>query len=262
MDYHPVFGERTAKEGSLMRKIWGVFSWFDRFAVGKTRLFVCLDDAMRELVEKRFKGAKTLISPTFPAAECDFFDLAKKTPSGPIKFLYSGNLGEAHPTENFEILLKKLSARTRTHLSYCGRMEHSRARLEALAARAGAEFEAHAFIKNYSDMGKFYAENAFDYGVVILDEKFKGVVSPSKFSGYSSFGLPILYLGPRGTNASLLCGKFGAGVEAADAAEIDACVEKLLNPETQPKCAAATKGSVEYFSARAAEGVAAALLRL
>lgn len=70
-----------------------------------------------------------------------------------------------------------------------------------------------------------------------MDDRLAGVLSPSKFSGYLSFGLPILNIGPSGTNADYACSNFKAGVSLNAVSEIYGVAELLLNAETQPRLA-------------------------
>ena len=77
------------------------------------------------------------------------------------------------------------------------------------------------------------------------------MISPSKFSGYTSFGLPIINLGPEGTNADIVCKKFGAGISIQNKSQIDDALVKLLNPNTQASTANNTRTTIEYFSENA-----------
>ena len=60
-----------------------------------------------------------------------------------------------------------------------------------------------------------------------------GLVSPSKFSGYINFGLPIVYLGPADTNSAEVCTRFHGGFwipEDGSGEEIAAVAAALADP--------------------------------
>ena len=81
-------------------------------------------------------------------------------------------------------------------------------------------------------------------------------MSPSKFSGYLSFGLPILNIGPSGTNADYACSNFKAGVSLNEVSEIYGVAELLLNAETQPRLAKNARKTLEYFGEGAVDKLA------
>ena len=240
MDYHPVFGARTAPEGSLSKKIWGLLAYLDKKLLKCNALIVCLDQAMRTLINQRAPGTPTLVYPTWNLQEVSLLDLAKSADYGaqnPLRLLYSGNLGAAHPLGLLKSLLKALAKKIPVQLCYCGNDENAGRAFGGLCKETGANLECLPRVKDYAQMGAFYKEHGFDYGIVLLGDSYKGLVSPSKFSGYSSFGLPVLYLGPEGTNAWLACAHCGAGIAITNAADIEPAVEKLIDVRTQCACA-------------------------
>lgn len=257
MDYHPVFGLRSSKKGSPKYFVWKFFDILDRLALKLAAGVVCLDTAMSELIRERSPKTKTFVCPTFSLKKVDFLDLSNpREKVDTVSLLYSGNLGRAHNTEKLEKFLSALSKKTEVELAFSGMSDKSAARLAAVCEASGTHFKRFPFVKNYADLGAFYKKNGFDYGIVLLNDELRGVVSPSKFSGYSSFGLPVINIGPKGTNADTLCERFGAGISFDDVSEIDAVIERILNPATQPELARNTENSLEYFSPKAAERLA------
>ena len=258
MDYHPVFGVRTTKHNSLKNLIWRAFDFLDKMLLRRVEKVVCLDKAMSELICQRTNGKiPTFVCPTFSPNKVIFYDLAKKqSEREEISLLYSGNLGRAHNTDLLEVLLERLSKSVKVKLSFCGKSTEAVERLKSLALRNGLAFESYPFVENYSELGEFYKKNNFDYGIVLLNQELAGVVSPSKFSGYSSFGLPIIYIGPENTNADILCKEFGAGVSISSIYEIDKAVEIVKDVQSQIKFARNTQKSIEYFSSSAGDRLA------
>lgn len=252
MDYHPLFGLRSTKKNSLIHKIWKILDKLDKFSLKFAKCVICLDEAMEELINERAPNVKTFICPTFTLEKVERLNLAqKRNHVDSLSFLYSGNLGRAHDTEDLKRLLGLLSEKVHVVLSYCGNSESSIKRFRELCKSTNVEFKAFPRVENYRDLGKFYKEQKFDYGIVILDKRMAGIVSPSKFSGYTSFGLPIIYIGPAGSNAEAVCTKFEAGIAIADKYDIAKAVEKLLLTETQYIAAVNTEKTSEYFGSGA-----------
>lgn len=254
MDYHPVFGARTTKEGSPMNLIWKFFDKIDKYFLKRFDLVVCLDEAMQELVKERSPNVETFVCPTFSLQKSQWLDLGKAPDlNAPIKLLYNGNLGRAHSVSNLRIFLRELSKTKKIEFSYSGSSKYAIDTFRSLCEECGVDFKKFGFVEDYNALGKFYLENGFDYGIVLLNNEQKGVVSPSKFSGYTSFGLPIIYLGPRGTNAHFSCDRLGAGICAETPDQIAEAAKKVALPETRSTCAAKTADTKKYFSPEAAK---------
>lgn len=254
MDYHPVFGVRTTKSGSIMNRIWRFFDAIDKFFLKKFDLVVCIDEAMQELINERAPNVKTIVCPTFSLKNVEWLDLKKEANTDePLRLLYSGNLGKSHSTKRLELLLKNLVSQKKVEFSYCGSNQNAVEILKKMCERCGANFKHHGFIEKYEDLGKFYQKEKFDFGVVLLNDELKGIVSPSKFSGYTAFGLPIIYLGPELTNADMACKKFGAGLAAETEDEVLSLTSGILSNEIRNECARATKNTIEYFSPKSAD---------
>lgn len=258
MDYHPLVGLGLSRKGSFGRLVWSFFDFIDRLTLPLVGKFVVLDDAMAELVRSRCPSAKISVCPTWNLQESEYEDM-RAASVNPLKLLYSGNLGTGHTFELVEPFLAEAAKRQPVELHYCGNSETAEARMKALAAASGVSFKAHVRIKNFSDMGAFFKKNGFHYGVVILNENQKGTVSPSKFNGYISFGLPVVYFGPEKTNSCDVCSKYGAGIAVAKPEDIPAAAEKICSVEVQNALAAATASAKDAFSVKLSKKTADAI---
>lgn len=254
MDYHPVFGVRTTKKGSFINLIWRFFDKIDRYFLKKFDLVVCIDEAMQELVKERAPNVETFVCPTFSLQEAKWLDLSKfEDGNAPIKLLYNGNLGSAHSIDRLKIFLEELSKSRKIEFCYSGDSKYAKLLFQQMCAELGIEFKHFGFVKNYAELGNFYKQNDFDYGIVLLNDELQGIVSPSKFSGYTAFGLPIIYLGPSGTNAHFVCDKLNAGVCAKTKEQIIEAAKKVSSPNLRNIHAMSTKETTSYFSPSAAE---------
>lgn len=263
MDYHPVIGTRKP-ENALAKYIWDFLSWLDKKALKKFDMIVCLDAAMESVVLERCPEAKTCVIPTWALEETEYFDLAVKGENiETLKLLYSGTLGAGHSLEDLRKLLKVLNQKgQKTEISYCGNIKDAIVAFESLAKECGVSFFHFPRVESYQDLGKMYKENAINYGVTILDENLYGLVSPSKFGGYISFGLPQLYFGSKNTNACDVCDKFGAGISFSKGDDINELADKLMSADFQRKCANAVAEAKKHYMPTQGENVAKELLKL
>ena len=73
-----------------------------------------------------------------------------------------------------------------------------------------------------------------DCGLIVMRDDALGVISPSKLHGYLAMGLPVIYVGPEGSNVDEAIRKFGLGVSLrhGDRAGLVAFIRKLsLDPD-------------------------------
>lgn len=258
MDYHPVFGQRSSA-GAAARAAWSLFSWLDRALLKTNTAVICLDRAMERTVLEREPQAKTRTVPTWGLEGAQWSDMGR--PDGDsVRLIYSGNFGKAHSAGRLKKFLKALSARKKTVLCYCGNSAPAESAFREIASECGTGFESFPRVEKFSQLGELYREKEIDYGIVVLDDLFAGLVSPSKFSGYASFGLPIIDIGPRGTNSNMACSEMGAGIAVEDDEAAEAAAEAAADPKVQRKCAAATRAAAEHFSKDRAGDVAKILL--
>ena len=144
--------------------------------------------------------------------------------------------------------------------SYCGDKADSISRFDALCKDIDVKFTRYPRVENFADMGAFFKKEKFHFGIVILSDMQSGTVSPSKFSGYVSFGLPIIYFGPEGTNACDVCAEYGAGIAMSNASEVDSAVESSVWTK-QPEFAAHTADAIARFTSKTADELADAICK-
>lgn len=263
MDYHPVIGTRQP-ENFLAKHIWNFLSWLDKKALRKYDMIICLDAAMESVVLSRYPEATTCTIPTWSLEETEYLDLSVKGDKiETLKLLYSGSLSMGHTFDALENVLNALVKKgQKVEISYCGSYQSQADRFDALAKKCGVGFRKFPRVENYQDLGKMYKENEINYGVAILDENLYGLVSPSKFGGYISFGLPLFYLGSKDTNACNVCDKFGAGISFSPGADVGAVSDRLMSADEHRKCVSAVPAAKKYFSSDLADDVAKELLKL
>ncbi len=260
MDYHPVFEQRQCK--GAVQKIAAPLSWVDKQFLNWYDKIICLDKAMQDLILRRCPSAKTCVYPTWNNGKARHLDLAQHDGLNPLRLLYSGNLGSGHSLEFLKRLLVLVREKTSVELSYCGNSKNTIAKFEVLAQKCGAIFRNYPRVEKFEELGELYAREKIHYGIVLLNDSLQGIVSPSKFGGYISFGLPILNLGPRDTNADKVCREFHAGLSWSNGDDMLPIATQLADPQVQRACAAATQEASEFFSVKQAENTANVLLEV
>jgi hypothetical protein len=263
MDYHPEIEIR-----SLGRRAWGrpiaalLRSW-DRFALRSYRQIIVLDPAMERAVKERYPEANVLTFPTWPRERpadipTDWQHLP--TDARPITLLYGGHLGAGHGLEVFSRLLAALAARCPVRLLVVGANEEGVQRFrDCCDGVKNVTLESLPRVP-FEELPKLARENRVHYGLILMKEELKGLLSPSKFAGYLASGIPTLYFGPEGTNADRVCREFGGGLsirdtfltertENAEEARILELVDRILSEEQYGKFLEGTRWAGEYFFA-------------
>ena len=129
-----------------------------------------------------------------------------------LRLAYLGNLGRAHDVPMLAEFLQACTTEVDVEIAFIGTAESCIAPLRRLSTSTthNLGIELHPPVA-FAKLRETLEPMKFDYGIVSFDEKFRGLLSPSKFSGYLAASLPIVYLGPSGTNAAMVCERFGAG---------------------------------------------------
>jgi glycosyltransferase involved in cell wall biosynthesis len=83
--------------------------------------------------------------------------------------------------------------------------------------------------------------------LIALDDDALGVMSPSKLHGYLGMALPVLYVGPEGSNVSDALAQHGCGIEVrqGDVAGFVAAVKRLRDPDLRADMARRARAAFE-----------------
>jgi glycosyltransferase involved in cell wall biosynthesis len=211
MDSHPEL-EARALERRGWNRLARVLRQADTRALRSMTTIVTLDESMAELVRAAAPAVRLIVHPTWGVSDENAYDPIAYIPGsedGVRRFAYAGNLGAAHDPATFIRVLSAMGAQGRVELHVIGAPESAKVRLQPLAD-AGVEVRYHPRVP-FNELKEVFQRLRLDIGVVILDEASAGLLSPSKFSAYLKFGLPVLYIGPEKTNTDLICTRFGGG---------------------------------------------------
>lgn len=278
MDYHPLIECRLFDRYKLTRPLARSFDRVDRWILKEFNLIVCLDQAMLGLCRERVPKSNLIQYPTwgkgvenqFAANEEDSSQSKKHTASPlpdfskSINFAYIGNLGKGHSLEMFEVFLKKIKENTQAiSLYYAGGDEVADSTFRSLSKSLNIAYKPLGHIP-FPMLGNLYTQHQIHYGIVLMKDAMAGLISPSKYTGYIHHGLPILYIGPKGTNAEEVVSRFGGGVAIRNSADDNvrskAATELLISTHYQQFLLGAQKAK-QHFASKGARGLAKILIR-
>lgn len=131
--------------------------------------------------------------------------------NGKVRFVYLGNLGRAHDLPLLLDFLRATVAQIAVEIGFVGTTEASLLPIRDFANEIGLCVETYPHIE-FEKLPQRLPPLKFDFGLVTLSERFGGLLSPSKFSGYLASDIPVIYLGPAGSNGAEVCDRFGAGL--------------------------------------------------
>ncbi len=221
MDVYPDVAERF---GQLDPSGWlaKVLRAVNRALYPRLDHLVVLDEAMRELLWSRYGGSSpppTTLIPNWEPADLperiaaaprwDGFD--EPALDGRFVVAYLGNTGTGHRFDTVVEAAGRLDD-GRTALLFVGGGVRW-PELETAAAALGQTHHNPLVLRGYVD--KALTPRILvgaDAALITLDDRSKGVMSPSKLHSCLAAGLPILYVGPEGTNVDDAIVRSGCGV--------------------------------------------------
>ncbi len=263
MDYHPELEARQLEKrghGGLARFLRAV----DARLMPRFALVITLDPAMTALVRSRSSATRVLEHPTWGMNGTVGVAPVSYRPGfgdGPLRLAYSGNLGAAHDLEPLRHLLKAMARERPVHLFVSGVSPAGEVRFRKLCTGLGVPVDVGPRVP-FSALGHLYEKHRIDAGVVLLSDEYAGIVSPSKFSGYIDFGVPIVYLGPPGTNSATVCTRFKGGFwlpTGAGPDDTQRVASGLFDRAQMEAAAAGARAASAYFAGFNGRSLAGAL---
>ncbi len=241
MDSYP---EVLEGAGLLRRGGWAMqtLQWMTRQMFQQVSHTVCLDAAMREMLTYQYSppGAEleTTVIPNWEPVTMYADDVVVSHTAGaglnceePVDadgftVLYAGNMGLGH---EFDTVLK--AAQELSHSGVCFRFNGQGMRRQEISLakqRLGLEnvsiedYKSHAQLLNLMGVA--------DCALITLREEMLGMVSPSKLHASLAMGLPVLYIGPEGSNVdeAIRSFKCGASLRPGDAMGVVDFIARLM----------------------------------
>jgi glycosyltransferase involved in cell wall biosynthesis len=217
MDCYPDAAERFGKlrPGGLLSRL---LRRTNRFVFRRLDHLVCLDGAMADLLQSQYSASPerppTSVIPNweraalFPpaAAVAPWAGYEQLGTDGRTVVLYLGNMGTGH---RFDTVLDAAAELADEAVFVFIGGGPRRDELEAAAAARGLDnLRFHPYVAKEDTPG---AMAGADGALITLDDRSLGIMSPSKLHANLAAGLPIVYVGPRGSNVDEAIQRFGCG---------------------------------------------------
>jgi glycosyltransferase involved in cell wall biosynthesis len=210
---------------------------------------VCLDGAMADLLGSQYlrphRPPVTVIpnwepAALFPAPVAPTAGAAGDPPwpghadvADRFRLVYTGNAGYGHRFDTVAAALVRLDPRRHALVAVGGgiRWPELEAARDASAAAGGAPVVLHGYVAKDETPALLAGAGA---ALITLDDAALGVMSPSKLHSALATGLPVVYVGPRGSNVDEAIGRFGCGVSLrhGDVDGLVATLERLASDAT------------------------------
>lgn len=252
MDDHPQIELRLLQGKPLFAPLCALLRRWDRLALRFYKPDIVMDAAMEAGVHARVPEAQTIIFPTWPQVVPQTSTWRPRLPDDsytPLKLLYGGHLGEGHELGLFQDLIQNLSMHQPVELHWVGGNESGKLHFTNLiSVIRNLRLHVHPRMP-FEDLVSWIQSEQIHYGIVLMRQDMKGLLSPSKFAAYLAAGIPTLYFGPSDTNAHAICERFQGGRAFTSASSDDTKAEaaKLLNPKQYSAFVTGTQAAREHF---------------
>lgn len=212
MDMHPELEARFLDQhppcfwlAALLRKI-------DAWALKKFEFVIVLDKAMEELIKEKVPHVDVIRHPIMLEKSVTPIKCLKlkNLKAESIRIVYAGNFGLAHDVNGLKLLAEYFQTKKiNWELVSVGLNPQGIQAFDQLSQNYGFSHQK-LNRKKPSELPIIFLD--CNFGLVLMRESSKGIVSPSKFLNYISSGLPLIYAGPSLTNAHEACISLGAGI--------------------------------------------------
>jgi glycosyltransferase involved in cell wall biosynthesis len=237
MDCYPDVAERF---GELRRggPVSRILRSTTRWAFRRLDHVVALDGAMAELLTSQYgtgpgRPPCTIVpnwepAALFPAEEADL-DHRPPADGEPVRLLYLGNIGVGHRFDTVIDAAAQLDGEA--VLRFVGGGARRGDLADAVAQRGLDNVELQGYVPK-DEVPRLLREA--DAALITLDERSLGVISPSKLHGNLAAALPVVYVGPAGSNVDEAITRFGCGwsLREGDVAGVVSAIRSLRSPTT------------------------------
>jgi colanic acid biosynthesis glycosyl transferase WcaI len=222
MDCYPEVLERAGMIGSRSW-IGRAMRWLNRALFRRLDALVCLDSAMAKVLLSQY-GAQR---PDLQAVVIPNWERRADFPPGTrppawamadtlglrdrFVVLYLGNAGFGHRFETVLEAAEELRDDPVVFL-FVGGGAAWPSLAEAKRARALDNLVLHGYVPKEETPSLMAVASC---GLITLRDEFAGVISPSKLHGYLAMGLPVIYVGPQGSNVGEALRRYRCGVRFA-----------------------------------------------
>lgn len=252
MDCYPDAAERFGelRTGGAMSRAQ---RWVNRWAFRHIDHVVALDGAMVQLLESQYASAPgrppfsvipnwerlaQFPTPT-PGHEPHWAGYASRPDDGRAVVLYLGNTGVGHRFDTVLDAAEQLA--DDAAFVFVGGGARWADLTEAVAARGLTNVSMHSYVPK--EVTPSVMAGA-DVALITLDERSLGVMSPSKLHANLAAGLPVLYVGPKGSNVDEAIERFGCGTSVREG-DVDGLVAAVRSLPPRAQASARSRAAFE-----------------
>ena len=198
MDFNPdeAIAAGWLRAGSMAAR---VLEWCSRFSLKRAERVIALDRFMRErIVAKGIERSKIVVVPPWSQDDEVRFDAAGREGfrrrhglEGKFVVMYSGNHSPCHPLDTLLGAAAQLAQEEELVFCFVGGGSEWR-RIQAAGNRRNIRCLPYQALDQLSG-----SLSAADLQVVVMGERFVGIVHPCKLYNILKVGAPVLYIGPR-----------------------------------------------------------------
>jgi hypothetical protein len=244
MDYHPEIEARYCESIRGFRWLAKGFRMVDVSLLRNVSGVITLDEAMAGIIRARCPYLEVKVHPVWSKQGTGQYEpIVLNRDQSEFRLAYVGNLGASHGLGDMEGILAGIRSRRTLKLMIVGGNAAGLGRWKEMAQRLTAEVR-HTERLPWNALRERLNDFRPNCGVVLMDEGKSGLLSPSKYATYTQLGMPILYIGPRRTNADAVCRTTGAGLAITHddiVRDAEAVIRDLLDPVAQDRRQAATR---------------------
>ena len=244
MDCYPDAAERFGQlqPGGLASRL---LRRLNRFVLPRLAHVVCLDGAMLDLLRSQYARPgrppmsvipnwepAALFPPVAAAPDQAWPGWAEAGVDDRFRLLYLGNAGYGHRFDTVAAAARRLDPARHALVFIGGGVRWDE--LEAARADSAAAGGAPVVLRGYVPKDETPAVLAgAGAALIVLDDEALGVMSPSKLHASLAAGLPVVYVGPEGSNVDEAIATHGCGVSLRHG-DVDGLVTALDRLATDP----------------------------
>jgi colanic acid biosynthesis glycosyl transferase WcaI len=251
MDAHPELEAEIWRDWPLMGAPSGALARRNARCLERAEFVVVLDEAMRQRLVPHLPASRVVICPTWGDKRPALKHAAPPAPPQKtgLRLVYLGNMGMAHDVPGIVRLLRAAAKCGPVSVAFWGSGQKIVNRIARELTDCAVEFSVHPAVP-FERLADELAPAGFHYGLVALQRRFAGLLSPSKYIGYLAAGLPVICWGPPGNNSAYVCDRLHAGARIdpkASDAELTSAIDMILDEQRWLAWRANTAQAAQFF---------------
>lgn len=213
LDLYPdaIFADGILAEKSYLGKF---MVWLKRFSLKRIDKIITLGECMEQRLTK-YTNETEKFERIFPWAflepeicpEKELSTISQEFSDKPVKLLYSGSVGRAHSLSGLKKMLLNGNLQDLISMRFAV-PQKSVSILEESGLLNFCDVELLDYVPSEKLIQRFVSP---DLHVILLKDRWNGIVLPSKLFASLAVGQPVLFIGPKRSHAALIIEQSGLG---------------------------------------------------